>query len=112
MYNVQTEETANSSSEECVLSVSYGITKMPLVSASILDTEIKFLVDTGASVNIVSSDIHERMQCKPELSPIIYAYGAQVPLAVKGNFCADIKYKSHVTEETFYVVDSTKGKYT
>lgn len=56
--------------------------------------------------------MHDRMQCKPELlkpSPIIYAYGAQVPLAVKGYFCADIKYNSHVTEGTFYVVDSTKG---
>ena len=83
------------------------MTKTPTVETRICDTNISFLIDTGASVNIIDYQSYRNVYPRPKLqphSPMIYAYGSQSALPVIGNFSIQIIHKNANTTSTFYVV--------
>ena len=80
-----------------VFAVNNSVTKTPTVETRICDTNISFLIDTGASINIIDYQSYQifcpRSKLQPH-SPMIYAYGSQSALPVTGNFSTQIIHKN------------------
>ena len=71
---------------------------------------IKFQIDTGASVNIISEDDYNKIReyvtvCKT--SRKIFAYGAKSPLALVGKFTTTVESKKKIDVLTFYIAKRT-----
>ena len=74
--------------------------------------DLTFLVDTGATVNIIDSKTFESLQHQVKLEPAkikVFAYGSSTPLQLKGCFSAMIELKSRYTVSQFYVVEGSGG---
>ena len=83
------------------------MTNTPTVETRICDTNISFLIDTGASVNIIDYQSYQIFCPRPKLqphSPMIYAYGSQSSLPDIRNFSTRIMHNNANTTSTFYVV--------
>ena len=105
----------DSSSEESIFHIERNSTKVPSVCARVHNTEIEFLVDTGANVNIISDIVFKDMSDKSGITlqkpvPLIYAYGSSSPLNVKGYFHSNISYRNKVVATDFYVVESPSSR--
>ena len=60
--------------------------KPTLVIANVLKTQVNFLIDTGASVNIVNGKTFEHFKTQPKLKPLhnfIFAFGSTKPLKIE-----------------------------
>ena len=76
------------------------------------DKDIMFLVDTGATVDIIDSSTYDKIKDGVSLrksTTKIYAYGSTAPLPIKGRFQATIESKKRYTVSQFYVVDGMGG---
>ncbi|KAK7112338.1 hypothetical protein V1264_011807 [Littorina saxatilis] len=104
-----------SSDEEYVFGVSQKRMSTPTVSVNIEGGKIPFIVDTGASVNILTEQAFESIQssrCKLTSSascPAIYAYGSRTPLPVRGQAVLTARFKDIQTSAVFYIVKSCNG---
>ena len=90
-----------------VFAVNNSVTNIPTVETRICYTNISFLIDTGASINIIDYQSYQKIYPRPKLqphSPMIYAYGSQSALPVIGNLSTQIIHKYANTTSTFYVV--------
>ena len=105
------EYGSSESSDESVFKVSDRPTsKTPVITANMLKTKENFLIDTGASVNILNGHDYDKLCVKPKFqspSPLIYAYGSKDPLPVRGFFSADIAYKGKHANAGFHVVNTS-----
>ena len=73
---------------------------------------VHFLIDTGATVDIIDSNTFEKLNKKVSLqksSTKIYAYGFQAPLPLKGQFQATLESKKRYTVSQIYVIDGAGG---
>ena len=73
--------------------------------------QLRFLADSGASVNLISKQTFENMSPKPTLetsSSKIFAYGSNTPIAVIGRFKSKLQAGEQSTTATIQVVDSTE----
>ena len=79
----------------------------PTTLATVLDTSIAFLVDTGAPVNILDEATFSRIKGKTRLEKCtipIYGYGATKPLKIMGQFSSTVKYKDSCIKSSFFVI--------
>jgi hypothetical protein len=107
------EATQNSSSDESVFNLCCTNSSIPSVCVNIFNSDVKFLIDTGSSVNIMNENIYNNMSSKPSLQqpvPLIFAYGASQPLDVKGYFRTTINYKGKTVTADMYVVGNTDSR--
>ena len=79
----------------------------PFVSLKVNGVSCKFLVDSGASVNIVSFNASRAFgvvlqSCHTK----VYAFNSCDPLSVKGKFSALVEPKCSAVNTEFLVVDS------
>ena len=98
VYAVQKQENAT-----------HGVKKTTL---KINNKQVQFLVDTGATVDLVDSKTYELLRNQVTLhksNTKIYAYGATKPLPLTGQFQATIESKTPYTVSQFYVVEGTGG---
>ncbi|GFR73036.1 retrovirus-related Pol polyprotein from transposon 297 [Elysia marginata] len=82
---------------------------IPTVTADLCSNQVKFIVDTGASVNILTKTSFDKMHKKPILRPdpiAIYGYSNSEKLDVLGRFTASIQCNGEKTQVTFYVVQT------
>ena len=80
--------------------------KKPTVQITVNGTPVYVLIDTGASVMMMSQDTYQSIQPRPHLvtAPVpIYAYGSTVPLDVIGTFTASVSYKSAAVDTKMFV---------
>ena len=102
-------------SDESVITVSNRHpSKSPVVRAHILHTSVKFIVDTGATVNVLYYDTYTRVcpnvklygPCPPPPPPPppVFPYSMTSPLRVKGYFSTDTEFKNHCQRATFYLL--------
>ena len=78
----------------------------PFVSLKVNGVICKFLVDSGASVNIVSHDVSKMLNRRLELCDTeVYAFNSSKPLPVLGKFKALVESKCHSVDSEFLVVD-------
>ena len=74
--------------------------------------QVKFLVDTGATVDLIDSQTYDLLRNKVTLhksNTKTYGYGATKPLPLKGRFQATIESKNRYTVSHCYVVEGTGG---
>ena len=77
----------------------------PFVSLKVNGVTCKFLVDSGASVNIVSYDMLKMFDCRLEpCDTTVYAFNSE-PLPVMGKFKALVESKCHSVDSEFLMVD-------
>ena len=65
----------------------------PVFPEKVNGVKVKFLADSGISVNILSLTDYNRLQSKPSLeyhNKYVYAYGSDVPLDTRGKFMAKL----------------------
>lgn len=76
---------------------------------SLNDHSIKFVVDTGATVNIIIQETYDAMSNKPTLSgpgPMVFAYGSKTELPLLGKFTAQMVYKGIKLQDTILVTST------
>ena len=110
-FEREREPESSESSEESLFNITNRqISKTPAVMANIMKTQVNFLIDTGASVNVLNGTVYDKLCVKPKLQnpcPLIFAYGSDEPLPVRGFFRADISYKNSHVDAGFYVIDAS-----
>ena len=83
------------------------------MTLNIHDKQVQFIVDTGATVDLVDSKTYDLLRNKVTLNiksnTKVYAYEATKPLPLKGRFQGTIESKTRYTVSQFYVVEGTGG---
>ena len=82
------------------------------LSLKVNQQPVKFLVDTGATVDVVDTATYEQLCEGATLHKThtkIFAYGATKPLPLKGRFQATIESKSRYTVPQIYITEGTGG---
>ncbi|KAK3756991.1 hypothetical protein RRG08_063183 [Elysia crispata] len=72
---------------------------------------IKFVVDTGASVNVITNTAYKALSPRPKLSPSstsVYSYNTKEKLPILGCFSSRVRYKERTIEAQFYVVEGLR----
>ena len=88
------EAEPKSSFDDCSSDENYAHTilqdKKPTLKTTVRmnKTDVSFLVDTGATVDLIDSATHDRLKDVPlrKSSTKIYVYGLITPLPLKGQF--------------------------
>ena len=76
------------------------------VSLKVSDVTCKFLVDSRASVNIVSHDVSKMFQCRSEpCDTKVYAFNSSKPLTLLGKFEALVESTCCSVDSEFLVED-------
>jgi hypothetical protein len=74
---------------------------------------IEHIIDTGATMNVMSGIDFRRMQYHPKLYKSharIYAFGATKPMPTLGEFITTLSYNNNETTVKYVVVDDSKFK--
>ena len=82
--------------------------KVPTTTVMINNHAIKFVVDTGASVNVITNTAYKALSPRPKLSPSstsVYSYNTKEKLPILGCFSSRVRYKERTIEAQFYVVE-------
>ena len=103
----------NSSSDgEYLFHVDGQAQKQPKMAVKVNNSCTNFVVDSGASVNIMDEESFAQLQPKPALRMTqsnIYTYGAKSPLSLKGSFHATVESKDKITDAQIFVADGNHG---
>ena len=102
-----TTAVSSSSDDEYTFTVNASTkVKPPVISLKVNGIDCDFLVDSGASVNIVNTDVQQKLKVK--LQPYdsnVYAYNSSTPLQVLGKFSAVVASKHKSISAEFIVVN-------
>ena len=101
------DKSTDSSSEESVFHVAHS-SKIPAVHATLFGKKTQFLVNSGATVNIIYASSCLRGLNLSQPCPRVMAYVSDKPLAVDGYFSRDIEYKGKRAHAKLYVINSNK----
>ena len=74
--------------------------------------EINFVVDTGATVDVIDSKTYDRLKSSVKLcksTTKIFAYGSNKPLPLKGEFQATVESNKRYTVSVIHVVEGGSG---
>lgn len=86
--------------------------KQPQVRVYVNKTPIKFIIDSGATVNVIDDVTLSAMKSPPTLRNArskLYAYGAKSPMVVRGTFHALFESTGKITEGDVYVAQGRGG---
>ena len=86
--------------------------KLPTVNLNIQGIEAKFIIDTGASINVIDECIYRKLNPMPQLlrhDKPVYAFNSSSPLKVEGKFETQIQYKDSI-EKAEMIVIKTRGR--
>lgn len=87
-------------------------TVKPIFRVRILDTPIRIMADSGATVNILSQKDFHNLKPKPQLTDTntkVYPYMTAKPLDLCGKFRANVASDHGASEETFYVAKGSSS---
>ena len=106
----QEQQNDSDSDHEGVFTIN-GMKKIPTAKVKLFNTETEFLVDSGATVNVIHMSTRNRICPKVKLlqpCPKIQAYGTTNPLPIAGYFDTEVQFRGNQTTDRFYVIDSEK----
>ena len=92
--------------DDLVFSIGDQKHKQPTATVKVNGTFIRFIIDTGASVNIIEESVFSKLSNKPPLQRApssIYAYGSKTPMTTLGAFRAEIESKNKLSEALIYM---------
>lgn len=88
------------------------LSRQPYVSVLVNKFPIRFIVDSGATVNVIDDVTLSAMKPAPSLRTArsqIYAYGSKSPMDIRGTFHAMFESKQRLTDGEIYVVRGHNG---
>ena len=97
-----------SSDEDYAYTVGVSAEKRLEYTVRINEQEVKFLIDTGASVNIIDSKTYEQLKGLVQLEKCttqIFAYGSSKPLPLKGRFQTTMESTRRFAVTHIYVTE-------
>jgi len=97
---------------EYLFHVEHESSQQPKVAVKVNDAMIRFVIDSGASVNVIDEASFSKLQPQPTLKRAqsnVYTYGAKSPLMLKGSFHATVESKNRITEAQMYVANENSG---
>ncbi|GFO29260.1 retrovirus-related pol polyprotein from transposon 412 [Plakobranchus ocellatus] len=100
--------TEDSSETEEIFTL-WSSKKVPTTSLLINNQNISFIIDTGASVSVITEATYNNMKKKPQLKPsstAIYGYNAVQKLPALGCFTTTASHKKYATKAMFHVVQN------
>ena len=77
-----------------------------------MDTPIRIMADSGATVNILSKKDFDGLKEKPQLLKTnvkVYPYMSSKPLNLNGKLRVNVASDHRSSEETFYVAEGSSG---
>ena len=87
-------------------------TAKPIFQVKIMDTRIRIMADSGATVNILSKKDFDGLKEKPQLLKTnvkVYPYMSSKPLNLCGKLRVSVASDHLSSEETFYVAEGSLG---
>lgn len=100
----------STSSDESVLSVEFPMpSKAPTVTTLVNNFPVNFVLDTGASVNIISGRVYNGLKHKPPLRNMttrIFPYRSRQALPIRGFINATIRFRDKACKAKIFVIDS------
>ena len=110
--------SSNSSDDDlCSLSNSRREKQPPAAKLKLEKVKVDFLVDTGATANILTAGDFQRICAVTkkriplqETKTRIFAPGSSEPVSLEGKLSAIVESKHRVAAATFYVTKDTQGK--
>ena len=106
------DDATQQGDDDLVFSVDDHKPKQPTATVKVNGTFVRFIVDTGASVNIMEENVFAKLNPKPPLQRApssIYAYGSNTPMITLGAFHAEVESKNKLSEALIYVVGGKHG---
>ena len=83
--------------------------KAPACTVGIGDHSVKLLIDTGATINILSKKCYDNLSGLPNLNtdnlPCVFAYGADTNVNILGKFDTEIRCGGRTVTACFHVSD-------
>lgn len=104
--------SANDSQSETEYVYSINGVGLPYTTVHIQDTEVRVLIDSGASINIIDESSFNHLKTKPQLHKSkahIVAYGAQEAVQCLGTFSCRVRIGNAHTQAQFYVTRGSDG---
>ncbi|XP_028411669.1 uncharacterized protein K02A2.6-like [Dendronephthya gigantea] len=106
--------TETSSEDDYVYTVKNKTKDHPKTKTNIRinSTNINFIVDTGATVDVIDSQTYDRLKSSVKLcksATQIFAYGSDKPLPLKGQFQATLESNKRYTVSVIHVVEGGSG---
>ena len=84
----------------------------PEVDASLNGSQLRFKLDSCATVNVLDEFNFKKLKSQPKLENYtkpIYGYGSKTPLITVGKFSTSIKVKDRIVKADFVVMKGTSG---
>lgn len=84
----------------------------PIFQVRIMDTPVRVMADSGATVNVLSKRDFDNLRPKPCLTDTnvkVYPYMSTKPLDLRGKFRANVVSDHGESQETFYVAEGSSG---
>ena len=98
--------------EEDVFTVGNTKSKSPMASIIIQGMKVQFVIDTGASVNIIDEKTFLMLKARPNLEKVtssLFAYGADHPIKLTGKFQTAAESKNNIVYATFHIATGNHG---
>lgn len=83
--------------------------RLPKASIEVSGTIINFTIDTGSSVNIISTAVFKQIKTSPRLirgNDKIFPYNSNSMLPIMGKFTGKLKHNNKALEAVIFVIDS------
>ena len=108
----QQQESDSDSDDQYVFTVAQPQPRQPTVNTTMQGTKVKFIIDSGASVNLIDEQTMKRLKQQPQLQRAkanLYTYGSTTPIDIIGKFQTTIETKHKICEATVYVAKGNSG---
>ena len=101
MFGIQERESVNSVKS-----------KQPRLNVKINGLNVKMLVDTGSSINVLDETTFQKFQVKPKLSKTdtkVFTYGSNTNFPLLGKFIGTLETTHKITTAIIYVTKGSSG---
>ncbi|XP_041471780.1 uncharacterized protein K02A2.6-like [Lytechinus variegatus] len=104
------EDAEETSDSDYVFQLSSSDTDQPRATVCVNNTPVQALIDSGATVNVMSRKTYNLLSDCPKLNRNrhkvkIFSYGSNEPLPTIGTFKCTISFKDNTTTAIFHVVE-------
>ena len=86
--------------------------KQPSLNVTVNGLNVRMLVDTGSSINVLDENTYQKFQVKPKLLKTdtkVFTYGSNTNFPLLGKFIGTLETQHKITTATIYVTKGASG---